>query len=141
MSTVELHTRLLVRQESGLTAVYGAGVEEQRVRVLSNLCVQREAMGGGGRGEGGCQAGGVWQASRTWGRRDGRVLGDREQEKGSFMERLGPKHSAPHQIQDSVLDRGERKYKEKVKGGGEEEGCCSDGRRFEKTNGQRLLAG
>ena len=34
-------------------------------------------------------------------------LGDREQEEGEFYGKIGPKHSAPHQIQDSVLDRSE----------------------------------
>jgi hypothetical protein len=62
-------------------------------------------------------------------------FGDREQEIGSFMERSGPKDSAPHQIQDfSVLDRSER--------GGIEEGerarkkHDTDGRSFEKTTGR-----
>ena len=82
---------------------------------------------------------GLWCSSRSYSRAVG--FGGPRAGDGEFYGERGPTDSAPHQIQDSVLDRSEEEVQRGGEGGGEEEGQCSDGRRFEKTNGQHLLAG
>lgn len=77
--------------------------EIQRVSLLSR--VQREVSRGAEEWAGkGTE--GLWYASWSCPGRDGRYGETDEQEMGVLW-KTGPKHSAPHQIQDSVLDGGE----------------------------------